>query len=368
MRKLLLIIVFLLTVVPFAAQDSAAPAEYDPSKIVWVCPPEFAGQALYVANWSFYIGTKTIRTFEDLCDVKVNYDIYDDDSEFIERLRNSQSIYDYDVVVPSDFVMSQLIRDDLIQKIDASLIPNIANIAEQWRNVAFDPKNEYSVPYFWSTTGLAYNAGTVEQVPQSWMDFFNHDGPVAWLGARTMMSIALRTLGFNPNSANEEEIAAARAFLEGHADNLYAIANDQGDGMLEEGAVDMAIEYGGDIYQLVLDCECDDYAYIIPQEGTVLDLTVMAVPKRSQNPALALAFMDYIHDPYVNAQIVNDTGYSTTNQAALDSGFIDPVLVKSAIVNPDMSVLERSWVLLDIGDDDLIYVDEWARLRYTIGK
>jgi len=365
MKKLTWVLVLLLIMVSsVSAQD-----EYDPSKIAWTCPKGFEGQTLHVANWSNYIGAKTIRTFEQLCGVKVKYSIYNSNEEILENLRNSQAAYDYDIAIPNDYVIAELVRDRLIQRIDISRIPNMANISQQWRNTPFDPDNEYSVPYLWGTTALAFNINNVPSVPLSWMDFFTYEGPVAWVNDnRTMLSIALSVLGFDPNSDNEEEIAAAREFLAQHADNVYEVADDTGQALLEEGLVDMAVEYNGDIYQLSLDCECGDYGYVIPEEGTVFDLEVMVVPTRALNPELAMVFMDYIHDPYVNAQIMNDTGYATTNQAALDNGFVLPELLNNTVINPSASGIERSWTLQDVGESDLIYTDEWARLRYTIGK
>lgn len=366
MHKLRWVITFVLLMM---AGGVMSQEDYDPDNIVWECPEEFAGQSLSVANWSGYFGNRTIRTFEELCDVEIQFDIYDSNEELLERLRDSQSVYDYDLVFPSDYVISTLIRERLIQPIDISRIPNTANLAEQWRETPFDPDNEYSVPYLWGTTSLVFNAQMVDQAPQSWMDFFTYEGSVAWLNdTRTMMSIALRVLGFDPNSTTEAEIVAAREFLVSQAANLYEIADDNGQALLEEGVIDMAVEYSGDIYQLVLDCECEDYVYIIPQEGTVFDLGLMVIPTRAENPALALAFIDYIHDPYVNARIMNDTGYATTNQAALDSGFVDPALLDNPVINPDVSAFERSWVLEDAGNSDIIYIDEWSRLRFILGK
>ncbi len=365
MKKLGWVLVLVLIVVSGISAQEA----YDPSKIVWTCPEGFEGQTLHIANWSTYIGIKTIRTFEALCGVKVKYTLYDSNEQMLALLRNSQPEYDFDIVIPNDYVMAELIRDTLIQRIDISRIPNIANVGEQWLNTPFDPKNEYSVPYLWGTTSLAFNINKVPKVPLSWMDFFTYDGPVAWLNdPRVMLSIALRVLGFDPNSANPEEIAAARAFLTQHADNVYAIADDTGQALLEEGLVDMVVEYSGDIYQLIADCECSDYGYVIPEEGTIFDLGVLVVPRRAPNPELAQVFMDYIHDPYVSAQIMNDTGYPTTNRVVLESGFVYPELLKNPVINPSASAFERSWMIQDIGASDLIYTDAWSRLRRETGK
>src|SRR5690606_21987876 len=129
--------------------------------------------------------------------------------------------------------------------------------------------------------------------------------------------VALKLTGADPNSTNPEEIQAAKDYLVENSANVVVIADDDGQTLLERGEVDIAIEYSGDIYQLILQCECDKYAYYIPDEGSVGDLAVMFVPTDAPNVRLAEAFMDYILDPKVNADIVEFTTYATPNQAAI---------------------------------------------------
>lgn len=376
MRKLgrILIVMSLvaMTVLGASAQDDSSDDEsegelaYDPSRIAWTCPEGFEGQTLNVFNWATYIGSNTIATFEALCDVTVIYDVYDNNEAMVARLRNGNP--GYDIAFPTEYIIPVMIREDLIAPIDAEKIPNLANIAPRWRGMFFDPNDEYTVPYMWGTTGIAYNTERVTEVPDSWMDIFEHDGPVAWLGdPRTMLSVALNVLGFDPNSTDAEEVEQARDFLVANAGNLIAAALDDGQALLERGEVDMTVEYDGDIYQLINDCACETYGYVLPQEGAILNIAAMVLLKDGPNPDLAMAFMDYVLDPYVNGQITNEITYPTANQAAIDGGFVDEALLNSPIY-PDLDTIPESYFLEYIGDADVFYNNAWDEALILIGK
>jgi spermidine/putrescine-binding protein len=130
----------------------------------------------------------------------------------------------------------------------------------------------------------------------------------------------------------------------------------------------MVIEYGGDIFQLAMDCDCEDYAYLLPEDGSVLDIATMVLLADAPNPELALVFMDYVLDPYVNGQIVNEIAYPTANQAAIEGGFVDESLLNDPLVFPDLANAENSWFLDYIGDADVLYNDAWDETLILIGK
>lgn len=365
--KQLLVMVFLVAALAFSLPLANAQDEYDPSKIAWTCPEGFEGQTLSIYNWATYIGSNTIRTFEELCDVKIVYDVYDSNEAMVARLRQGNP--GYDIAFPNDYIIPLMIRENLLLEVDLTHIPNIANVSDAWRDMAFDPDNLYTVPYVWGTTGIAYNVNRVNTPPRTWMDFFTYEGKIAWINdSRTMLSVALNTLGYDPNSVDPDEIIAARDFLIEHADNVIAVASDDGQALLERGEVDMVIEYGGDIFQLTIDCECEDYAYMLPEDGSVLDIATMVRLADAPNPDLALVFMDYVLDPYVNGQIVNEIAYPTANQAAIDGGFVDDSLLNDPLVFPDLENTQNSWFLDYIADADVFYNNAWDETLILIGN
>ncbi|MCA9914996.1 MAG: spermidine/putrescine ABC transporter substrate-binding protein [Anaerolineae bacterium] len=342
-----------------AAQESEFETE-------WVCPEGFAGQTLNVYNWATYIGSETVPTFEELCDVTVNYDTFDTNESLIARLRQGNP--GYDVAFPNEYAVTIMIRDELIQPINLENIPNFSNIAEKWQGMDFDPENQYSVPYLWGTMGIGINTERVQEPITSWTQFFEHDGPVSLIAdIRSTFPIALTMLGLDPNSTDPAEIEAAYEYLLENSGNVVAF-NDGTVSILELGEVDMAVVYSGDAYELALDCECDTYVYVVPEEGSIADISNAVIPVGAQNPALAEVFIDYLLDPAVNAAIINERPYATPNQAAIDSGLIDEALLNNPAVMPDEEALQNLFFLEDVSEVEQVYNDFWDQLRIFAGQ
>ena len=365
MRKtlnlLMLVAAVLLLAVPLSAQNAD---EADAPQIEWTCPEGFAGQTLSVYNWSTYIGENTIADFEALCDVTDIYDVYDSNEALIARLRQGNP--GYDVAMPSDYAVAIMIRDGLIQPIDLERVPNFANVAERWTGLFYDPDNEYSVPYLWGTFGVAYNVNRVEPIT-SWFQVFEHNGPVAWVDdSRSMIGIALKLLGYDPNSEDADEIAEARDFLIENGRNVVAIAADDGQALLARGEVDIALEYSGDILQIIEDCDCDDFAYVIPDEGGIVDIAAMVILNNAPNPDLAHVFMDYILDPLVSADMVAFTGYPTPNEAA--KALLDDDILDDPLIYPDDEAVDQMWFNQDVDDAEQDYNDAWDEIKIFTGR
>lgn len=356
--RVMLVFVILLTTFAVFAQE-------EPAEVAWTCPEGFEGQTLSVYNWATYIGENTVSDFEELCGVTVIYDVFDTNEAMLARIRQGNP--GYDLAFPNDYLLPIMVQEGLVQPIDLEKIPNFANVAERWQGLPSDPENEYSVPYLWGTTGVGINVDKVTEPITSWEDVFNYDGPISWIGdARSMLPIVLDLLGYDPNSTDEEEIQAAKQYLLDHSENLIAVAGDDGQALLESGEVDIAIEYGGDIFQLITDCECDDFAYVIPSEGSIADITSVILLTDAPNPELAMVFMDYLLDPVVSAQITNFTFYATANGESTE--FIEEFISGNQAIYPDLDVVAELYLLQDIGEAQQLYNDVWDELLIEIGE
>lgn len=360
MRKLVLLSLVLLLLVPFAvqAQDTTP---------TWDCPEGYAGQTLNVFNWSTYVADDTISNFEEACGVTVTYDIYDSGEALLARLVGGNP--GYDVVIPPNHLVRQMIERDLLLPLDHSLIPNLANLLPIFTETDFDLGNEYSVAYQWGTIGIGYNRTTVGMDITSWEQFFTYDGPVAWLeNLRPVIGIGLVMSGFDPNTTNPDEITAAKDYLVANGANVVSIAGDDGDAQLERGDVDMVIEFNGDIFSLIAECECEDYAYVVPDEGASAWVDVMSIPTGAQNVPLAHVFIDYILDPNVGADISNETAYASPNQAAIDAGLIDEEMLSNPGIYPTEEIQERLFFSIDLPDAELFYIDAWDEIKILLGR
>ncbi|NWF70832.1 MAG: spermidine/putrescine ABC transporter substrate-binding protein [Chloroflexi bacterium] len=368
----------LLAVLPLAAQEATPYPTPPPTPqertradleayLGWTCPEEVRGGTLNLYNWAAYVGPFTVSDFETLCQVTTNFDVYASNEDMLARLRAGNP--GYDIVVPSHFVIRTMIDEGLIMPLTPEHIPNLANITPELLDPAYDPGNQYTVPYQWGTVGIAYNATLVTQPFASWNDFWAYDGPVAWLeDQRAMLSIALVMLGFDPNSSSAEEIAAARDYLIANSANVVTMNVGNSQQLLGSGEVAAAIDYNGNVFQLQATCECQDYQYVIPQEGANIWVDNVAIPADAPNARLAEAFMDYLLVAQVGADLSNYTGYATPNQAALDSGLIDPLMRDNPAIYPDQDVLERVFFAEANPETELLYADAWDAVKTALAR
>ncbi len=334
----------------------------------WTCPSGLRGQTLNVDNWTTYIAEDTISNFEELCGVTVVYDTYASDTDMQAVIAEGNSP-GYDVVIPTDSTVYVMVAEDLFQPLNLAQIPNFANVTQELRNPPYDPDNQFTVPYQWGTIGIGYNKTKVGKTIRSWDDLFSYQGSVAWLDDdRAMLGVALRLLGYDPNSDKADEIAKAKDYLEAHATNLKVIAPDDGQDRLANGEVDMVVEYSGDIFQLISDCKCDDYAYVIPQEGARVWVDNLAIPKNAPHPDLAEAFIDYILDAQVSADISNFTAYASPNQAAIDGGLIEQDYLSNPAIYPDASVTKSLFYVISSPKIAPIYTQNWDALKSILQR
>jgi spermidine/putrescine transport system substrate-binding protein len=369
MRKLF----FCLTLIAVALSlPVAALAQDSEIKTSWTCPEGFAGQTLNLYNWTTYVAETTIPDFEALCGVTVVQTFFGSNEEVIAKLRTGNP--GYDIVVPTGVFIPLMVREGMLEELDLSMIPNFANVKEAMQGPAYDPENTYTVPYQWGTMGVGYNVEAVGKEITSWEDVWTFSGNVSWIeDPRNMLGFALVQLGYDANTTNLDEIGEARDFLIDRGSNVRTI---DGQEKLATGEVDITIEYSGDIFQVIADCEANPekecagkFAYALPAEGAIRWVDNMAIPTDAPNPALAHVFMDYILDAQVGADISNFTAFSTPNQASVDQGLILPELLENPILYPTAEVEATLFEVIDVGDEAAqAYNDAWNEVKVLLGQ
>jgi spermidine/putrescine transport system substrate-binding protein len=386
-RKLtLLIFSGLLALAPgyaLLAQDEEevsdeCPVDHVP-ETTWTCPAELVGSTntLTWFQWETYEGPCTRQDFATLCELQdgVAHVSMGSNEELISKLGLGNP--GYDLATPTGKNIPEMVRDSLLEPIDLTQIPNFANVSEFLKDPTYDPGNLYSVPYQWFTLGIGYNIEAVGEEITSWEQVWNYDGNVGWLeDPRFMLGYALNLLGYDPNTTNEDEIFAARDYLLDHSSNLRTIHPDDGQERLVSGELDIVVEFMGDIYQKIIECDSNPdlncagkFAYSIPEEGAIIAVDNLVIPAGAPNPALAMAFMDYILDPVVSASISNYTAYATPNQAAIDQGLISEDLLSSPIIYPSEEVSARLFSVVDAGPEaNRFYNDAWTELKSLLGQ
>lgn len=267
-------------------------------------------------NWDTYIGEDTIETFEKASGIKVQYDLYADNDELFAKLKGGNP--GYDLIIPSSDYIEQMLDADMLVPLDMSKIPNAANVDPAFMNPSFDPGRKFSLPYMWGTVGVGYRKSAVEGEIDSWADLLASDkyaGRIALMNeSKTVLQMALKLMGKSLNDWTDENLAAAEAMIIKQKPHITAFAQDNGQDLLLAGEVDLAMEWNGDILQIME--EDDDIGYSVPKEGGLLWEDAMCIPKGHENLENAHALINHLLDGEVGAGIASFISYATPNKAA----------------------------------------------------
>lgn len=322
---------------------------------------------LSVYNWSTYIDPEAISDFEKKFGVKVQYDTYESNDDLYAKLKPGNP--GYDVVFPSDYMVGIMAKENLLEELNLNNIPNLKNIDPRFVKPPFDPENKYSLPYQWGTMGLGYNIKATGGEIDSWQALFDskYKQRVALVDElRTMLGGILIYLGHDPNTTDAKQIEQARDFLIEHKDNIAAFAPDNGQMLLDQKQVDIAVEWSGDVFQVME--ENPDLRYVIPKEGSVIWIDNIAIPKNAPHQELAEKFINFIQEPEVSAKIANFIKYATPNKKAIDLGLIDPKLAKDPTIYPPLEISEKLAFIKDVGEATSLYDRAWTEVKVGVGQ
>ncbi|MGI0500776.1 ABC transporter substrate-binding protein [Limnospira platensis] len=322
---------------------------------------------LNIYNWSSYIAPQAIAQFEQEYNVKINYDTYDSGESMYAKLQAGNP--GYDVVFSPDYMVGIMINQGMLQPLDLAMIPNIIHLDPQFANPPYDPGNQYSIPYQWVTLGIGYNIDRVGENINSWSQLFDPDfaSKVSLLDdMRHTMGAVLIYLGYDPNTTNQNEIFAAKDFLIQNSSHITAFVPDTGQNLLNQGEVDMTMEYSGDIFQVMQ--ENPKLRYAIPQEGTIIGMDNMVIPTGAPNPDLALTFINFIMEPEISAQISNFINYGSPNKTAIAEKLIKPENLSNPGIYPPPEVFAKLRYLEDVGEATIFYDQAWTEVKLGVGS
>ncbi len=272
-----------------------------------------------VCSWGEYIDESLITKFEEETGIEVNYFFAPSNEELYSRLETGG--VNYDVIVPSDYMIARLITEDRLQKLDYSLIPNYEKIDDQYKNLSFDPDNEYSVPYTWGTLGIIYNTTMVDEPITSWEVMFSDQyvGDILLIdNSRDAFAMALYCLGYDVNTTDESQIREAYQLVaDAMARGVYA-----GQGMdevfqiMEGGNLAIATYYAGDF--LTMYEANPDLAFVIPEEGSNWFVDAMCILKDAKNVDEAHEWINFIASTESNLANMDFIWYASPNSEALE--------------------------------------------------
>lgn len=269
-----------------------------------------------IFNWTDYIGSKTIETFQTKNAAKVIYDNYSSNEDLVAKLESGGA--QYDLVFPSSYAVEILRAKGLLCPIDHAAIPNLTNLMPEFAHPYFDSELQFCVPYTWSTTGIGYDSTEIsDEEARSLAVLFDprFKGKILMLDdMRASLGMALKAKGYSANSTNAAEVAEARDKLLSQKPLVHVYTGSNIPQLLGSGEVKLAYAWSGDILQAAK--QNKNIRFMVPREGTLLYVDYMCIPTNAANKALANKFINHVLDPGVAADIADTTKYALPNTKA----------------------------------------------------
>ena len=262
-----------------------------------------------------YLGENVISDFEKQFGVRVIVENFDSNEMMYTKLMAGDR---YDVVIPSDYMIERLMKEDFLQPLDKSLIPNMENMDDAVRGMSYDPQNDWSIPYFWGSVGLVYNHENVDPAVierEGWEILRNTDYAshvYIYDSERDSFMMAFKALGYSMNTEDPDEINAAYEWLLQMNNTMSPVyvTDEVIDGMMN-GYKDIAVVYSGDA-AVVLD-ENEDMSFYMPSQGTNIWCDAMVIPQNAENPKLAHEFINYMLTYEAAFDNTETVGYTSPN-------------------------------------------------------
>jgi spermidine/putrescine-binding protein len=320
-----------------------------------------AEKKLNVYIWTNYLPDDVLADFERRTGIDATVDTYDSNEALLEKLQSG--VADYDVVVPSDYMLRILADEKLLLPLDKARLKGFENLDPRFLNQEFDPGNAHSIPYLWGTTGLGYDRTKVAAPLDSWSALFDerYKGRILMLDdPREAFGMVLKMMGRSINETDPavlrqvaDRLKAQKALVKTYNSSDFA-------NLLAAGDVDISHGFNGELAEVVAK-DPKRFAYVVPKEGSTLWIDSLAVPAKAGHVEEAYAFLSFILEPEIAARIVNDVHYAGTNKAAWDR--IAPEIRNDPSIYPPEEVLDRCELIKDLGTTTQLIDELWTEIK-----
>lgn len=320
------------------------------------CGTVDATPTLNVYNWGEYIDDEVLDVnalFTEETGIRVNYKTFESNESMYTLLESGAA--EYDVVIPSDYMIGKMIREGMLAKLNFDNIPNFSYIDEKYRNLEYDPTNEYSVPYTWGTVGIFYNKKYVDEadLAQGWDILWNpkyRDKIYMFDNARDSFAIALKKLGYSMNTTNPAEWEAAYQALAEQKPLVQGYFMDQVFQKMTNEEGWLAPYYSGDGANMITgDDGNEDIGYFVPHQGTNLFVDAMCVLATTKHQDLAEKYINFMCRTDVATANAEYICYSTPHTEALEE--LDPEVSENPMFYPDDEVVKNTEVYITLDDE-----------------
>ena len=372
LASLLLAAIMLLGTVGCASSGGDASAELVTST-GFVCPEpnprvEFESKEINIFTWTEYVPADIIDCFGLVYGVDVNVDYFSSNEELYTKVSFGEAVNPYDVIHPSDYMIGVLIREGLLQELDASKLPNTRNL-DAGLISAYGDAVKYVVPYQMGTQAIVYNSETVTNPPTSWADLWNseYEGRIVSVDDnRVVIGAALLTLGYDVNTTDEAQLEEAKQKLIELMPNIRVFDSDSPKTPLLAGDVDLGIVWNGEAF--LAQQENPAFKYVFPSEGSIIFYDGMGIPNEAPHPDASYAWFNYLLQGELSWLTLVDYPYTSPNTAALEYAKANQTEVydaymASTVTNTPAEEFDKGHEVKDLGAALSLYDEIWTEIK-----
>lgn len=323
-------------------------------------PEDTSAKELFYFTWSDYVDQELLDGFETQTGITVVVDTFSSNEELLAKVQSGAT--GYDVMVPSDFMVSIMAKQGLLAKLDHAYLSNAQFIEPFLRNLPFDPEQEYALPYLWGTVGIGYDSAVVETPPTSWNILWDarYKGRISMLNdQREVFGMALRSLGYSLNSQDPLLIEQAKQKLMAQKPLVKSYTSESFDHLLVTGDIVLAHAWGGPIARAMQ--ERSSIKYVVPQEGGTIWTDCLVVLATSPRQAMAFQFMNYLIDTKVAQMTSERLLFASANRLVKDR--VAASVRNNPAVYPTEEVIARMEWMVDAGEAMRFYDRAWTELK-----
>ncbi|NET84609.1 MAG: spermidine/putrescine ABC transporter substrate-binding protein [Moorea sp. SIO1F2] len=317
---------------------------------------------LFIYTWTNYTDDELLDRFKEITGIKAVVDVFDSNEAMLARLQASGGGA-YSIIYPSDYMVRKMVELDLLVKLDFERIIGINRLFYKFLNPIYDPNNLHSIPLSWGTTGLIYNSKKLSKVPEDWSYLWQYKDKLSRRmtllnDVREVMGATLKMLGYSYNSTNPQEIKKAYETLVELKPSIASFSSDAWRSQILTGDLWVAMCYSSDAVDIM--AENPDLQYVLPKSGSSLWTDTLAIPKTAPNLEGAYAWINFMLEADVAAQICERLSFATPNQKAFK--LLSRDIQEDQSLFPEQSALERCEGLAPVDEVSELYDRYWTQL------
>ncbi|MDD3218915.1 MAG: spermidine/putrescine ABC transporter substrate-binding protein [Lachnospiraceae bacterium] len=317
---------------------------------------------LNVFVWTEYVPDSVISGFEEETGIKVNVSTFSSNEDMLAKVK-SEDEGAYDIIQPSDYMVEQLISQDMLEKLDSEQLTNIGNIGEAYLNPSYDPTGEYSVPYLGGVAAIAVNTDKITEEVTSYDDLFNPafaDSMVVLDDFRAVIGMTERSMGYSMSESDPTKLEEVKTKLLTLKENIKLYDSDSPKSALISGDCDMAYCWSAEI-ALAME-ENPSIQIVYPEEGAYLFLDNWSIPKGAKNYDNAMKFINYMLDAETSKAVSEEFPYLNPNDAAIE--LLGSEYSDNEAKNPPADVISNGEFIQNLDNDTLAVYDQmWTELK-----